>query len=187
MDSSKNLPWKAFKDLIATRDLPDIGPQPRAERLPLAELESALVRFENGAGLPSALRLPLRAAALLWHDYLEESHRISQELHTPAGSFLHGIMHRREPDYGNAKYWFHRVGRHACFPEIAKQVLRLLAAEDKKEWAAKLAPRGDWDPFAFVDACEGAAGQFSSEQRVPTLKAIQEIEFDCLLAHLFAT
>lgn len=40
---------------------------------------------------------------------LDRSHDLSQQLKTPQGSFLHGVMHRREGDYGNAKYWFHRA------------------------------------------------------------------------------
>ena len=52
------------------------------------------------------------AALWLYHDFLDESHRISQSLHGREGSYWHGIMHRREGDYANAKYWFRRVGAH---------------------------------------------------------------------------
>ena len=52
----------------------------------------------------------IQSAALLWHDHLDESHTLSQDIFSADGSFLHGIMHRREPDYSNAKYWFNRAG-----------------------------------------------------------------------------
>src|SRR5438105_123592 len=46
----------------------------------------------------------------LWlrHNFLDESHHISQDLHSLEGSYWHAIMHRREPDYWNSKYWFRR-------------------------------------------------------------------------------
>lgn len=40
---------------------------------------------------------------------LERSHQISQSINTPEGSYWHGIMHRREGDYPNARYWMRRV------------------------------------------------------------------------------
>jgi len=90
--------WTALKRLIATPDLPGVGPTPRAGRLPLTELNRKVDCFIEEASLPSTLQPLVRSAALLWHDYLDESHSLSQDIHTADGSFLHGIMHRREPD-----------------------------------------------------------------------------------------
>ena len=175
---------EAFLQLIQTPDLPDLGPTPRASRLPLGELSDKVDGFIQETKLSPALQPVVRCAALLWHDYLDESHAISQNMHNADGSFLHAIMHRREPDYSNAKYWFQRVGPHPCFSEIARQVIRLL--ETSKEMAAKLAPRSNWDPFAFVDACEAAARRPSADTTAQTLRAIQGIEFNGLLSHVFS-
>jgi hypothetical protein len=145
-------------------------------------LDKALKPFFAEAQAPEEVQTHLRCAALLWHDHLSASHRLSQSLSTREGSFLHGIMHRREPDYSNAKYWFHRVGAHPCFPAIAKLATRLLGPSDPT-LLSRLAPNGIWDPFRFIDACEEAETQGQPDPS--ELKKVQEIEFGCLLERLF--
>src|SRR5687768_16030718 len=52
----------------------------------------------NVLSVPAASREDaeaLVAGLWLWHDYLDESHAVSQSLHSPTGSFWHAIMHRR--------------------------------------------------------------------------------------------
>lgn len=75
---------------------------------------------EAARGVIDALQLPPAAKAGLWllHDFFEESHSISQDLHTPEGSYWHAILHRREPDTFNAKYWFRQVGEHPVLKQL---------------------------------------------------------------------
>ena len=176
---------ETFKSVIVTPDVPNLGPKPRPGRLPSAELNQKLERFIAETTLPIQLHPVVRCAALLWHDYLDESHAISQQLDSSDGGFLHGIMHRREPDYANAKYWFHRVGKHPSYPNIADGVARLLENHSDRSLLATLAPSGRWDPIGFVNACETAAQHSPTEITAQTLRSIQEIEFNALLAHIF--
>jgi hypothetical protein len=185
MDLDRHEQWQAFKTLIATSDLPELGPQPRGSRFSLPELTGKLDAFFAQAPSPPEAESLLRCAALLWHDHLDVSHEISQGIHNPDGSFLHGIMHRREPDYGNAQYWFHRVGNHPCFGSIARQTTDHLRSQGDHALLKKLASHGAWDPFAFVNACEEAAGLPPAHKLRRTLQRIQEFEFDTLFAHLF--
>ncbi len=101
--------------------------------------------------------MALACLAGLWirYDFLDESHRISQDLETPTGSFWHGILHRREGDYSNAKYWFRRVGRHPVYGPLATAAHEL-AGESKVPGAETLTLTGAWDALQFVDLCQRA-------------------------------
>jgi hypothetical protein len=177
---------EALRKLIATPDLPELGPGPRSSVKPLQWLSRQLDEYLERSQLPTSVHQPIRAAVLLWHDHLDESHRISQELHGPDGSYLHGIMHRREPDYGNAKYWFQRVGKHPNFEPLARKAAELLESQGAQSVREQLIPGGEWAPFVFVDACEGIANRPSAREG-ELLRSIQAIEIELLLERFLSS
>jgi hypothetical protein len=137
------------------------------------------LRRLDAAGLfaPAAVRdadMARACLAGLWLrcNCLDESHRISQEVPTPEGSFWHGIMHRREGDYGNAKYWFRRVGRHPVFDPLAAEAKKLMALSAET-----------WDPFAFVDLVEGQVVRQRGD--VEALLALQQREWELLFEYCY--
>jgi hypothetical protein len=173
-----------LNQFLSTATPPELGPGPRAGVRSLAALNRELEAALAQAGLAGNRSALVRATILLWHDHLDAAHTIAQDVETTDGSYVHAIMHRREPDYSNAKYWFHRVGRHACFAELAARVTAMLKTADDGKLLETFVPRGQWDSFAFVDACEAAAGRPESDARVGLLRKIQQVEFEVLLEYL---
>ena len=124
------------------------------------------------------------AGVWLLYDYLDESHRISQGIDTPSGSFWHAIMHRREGDFSNAKYWFGRVGKHAVFDAIGQHAAaELAAAQGSESNVEKLLTSGTWDPFAFVDLCQAAVDDQIANRDL--CLDIQQAEWELLFDHCY--
>src|SRR4051812_20102018 len=114
-----------LKSLLATPELPGLGPGPRRNVQSVAALNRELEQAFTTSGLSAERQQLIRALILLWHDHLNESHAIAQDIDNADGAFVHGIMHRREHDYGNANYWFARVHQHGAFSEIAERVRQM--------------------------------------------------------------
>ena len=156
------------------------------ERIVSASLEELFngqtVKNETYAGA-------IKSGLLLWNDALNDSHDISQELSNNIGSYWHGIMHRREPDYSNAKYWFGRVGTHPIYPELREWTLSIF--KETADPSTALSSIGDkieshehWDPYQFIDWCEAAEKDFSPDV-AQFLQQVQVEEIKLLLAYSY--
>ena len=116
---------------------------------------------------------------------LDRSHTIAQGLHNPTGSLWHAIMHRREGDFSNSKYWLNRCGNHPAFPLIAP----LAAATTGSMPADKMVLRclrGGWDPAAMVDLAEAADNEADTPRRRAAV-ALQQIEWKTLFDYCART
>jgi hypothetical protein len=116
----------------------------------------------------------IRAALLYAYDGIDESHHIVQELASGQASYWHGMLHRREGDFENARYWFRRTGRLGVFPEMHAR-------------AAAVSPlmgrQMDWDPYVLVGQCEQA--RFGGDVDRKELVALQRIEFEVMFDFLW--
>ena len=136
----------------------------------------------NGVGDPHMAEA-CRSALYLYHDYTDISHAISQKIETSTGSYWHGVMHRREPDYTNSKYWFRRVGEHAVFPTLHAEAMRIARDTVLPDNARFLLEGAVWDPFAFVDLCEAAhTGRVSATD---LCRRIQQREWELLFDYSY--
>jgi len=129
-------------ELLAEPRLSAIGPgslHPAAKAAlrafdPLSDLGGTVVDREAALACHSGL--------WLYHDGLDESHTISQDLPSAEGSFWHAIMHRREPDAWNSKYWWRKVGHHPVLTQLVEHAPALGYTYTT--------------PLDFVDFCEQA-------------------------------
>lgn len=173
--------WSEF---FSTAESPVLGPETRPGVLGRQTLNARLDSALRDASLDETRAELLRSLALLWHDHLDAAHTIVQRIENEDGAFIHGIMHRREPDYWNAKYWFRNAGRHRISPALAERAASLLAAANEPGLRDKMVPGGEWDPFAFVDACQQAEKLAHAAPVRQTLRAIQAAEFALLVDYL---
>ncbi len=149
-------------ELIDPSRLMDLGPG-----TPHTAVRDNLSLFKAdalaGPKQPTDMSMARACLAGLWllHDFLHESHEISQEISTTTGSYWHAILHRREPDADNARYWFRKIGEHAVVSR-----LRQAAASAGYRFST---------PMDFVALCERVRGTATPEEMVA--KSVQQLEW----------
>jgi hypothetical protein len=175
---------------LASFPLPDLVPVD--QKIPVW-LMGHLEAFDAGH-LGSEVKSREDAISLvagLWqmNGCLERSHELAQSVEgrcrKGAGDYWHAIMHRREPDYSNAKYWFRRVGSHGIHPFLARDADEILTAcpsTEARRWQVNLTGNNPdkWNSGAFVDLCEHVE-RGGDEELLLAARQIQLIEMVLLL------
>jgi hypothetical protein len=115
----------------------------------------------------------VRSGLYLYCGCWDEAHSTADSIERPDGYFWHGIVHRQEPDPGNAAYWFRKTGVHPVFARLGAEAA---GCGYKIEPAAS---GGEWDPFAFIEYCESVRRRPGSYEEQVAMK-VQLIEWQLL-------
>jgi len=118
------------------------------------------------------------AGLWLWHDWLHESHVISQGMATPTGSFWHAIMHRREGVFSNSKYWYARVGAHPVLDTLGQQAASIAHSFPADNSVLRIIAQG-WKPAAWVELVQ-SVHQSPSDPRHALAVRLQQLEWKLL-------
>jgi len=130
----------------------------------------------------------VESALYIYFDCFEEAHQIAQDHEGIYGNWLHAILHRREPDAGNSKYWYQRVnGPPSVYEGIGVKALEILGKNPVNELdslAQKISKSKTWEPGTFVDLCDKFRKKEPSSLPYKALVEIQEIEWRGLLGFI---
>lgn len=116
----------------------------------------------------------VRAILFYANDSLSEAHGIVQHASGGIAAYIHGIVHRREEDFDNARHWFRSAGELPFF-----SALQAAGAEHSEDVAKQLT----WDPYLFVGLCE--RHKYGARSSLKVLAELQKAEFRTLLDYTF--
>ncbi|MEZ6134212.1 MAG: hypothetical protein R3C53_04785 [Pirellulaceae bacterium] len=162
----------ALVEIIEAAPLPGLGSGPQCAETS-GRIKNLLSVDDKLKGTPSEAGLWLLAGEL------DESHRVSQADASATGSYWHGIMHRREGDFWNAKYWFRKVHRHQVCEQLAQLIAdRLVDFVATSKQSSLILP--DQLPTALVDTVERATANHTAW--TPDVQQITWWEWQLLFA-----
>jgi hypothetical protein len=114
----------------------------------------------------------IRSLLLFLTGGLEQAHRIVQELSTTDAAYIHGMIHRIDDDFDNARYWFRRASMEAATAEMYRR-----AAAN----SLTVASHPLWDPILVTEMVETSRTNGVTDE----LRAVLRIEFEVLLQFLW--
>ena len=181
---------EVIEKLETGNPLPTLAPQEAwsTELTDVLEATSLDELFQGESLKNTTFGNATKSGLLLWNDALNESHMISQGLENQTGSYWHGIMHRREPDYSNSKYWFGRVGTHPIFPQLRERAIAIFKetsnpSDALRRIAEAIEADENWDAYQFIDWCQAAENGTDDVTRF--LQQVQAEEIKLLLAYSY--
>lgn len=176
--------------LASRQTLPELLP----DKVWDAALDEEIAALHPLPGAASTAMTALKAGLHLCNDSLDKSHSYSQEIEDDAtGCYWHGLMHRMEGDYSNAKYWFYQAGSHPAMLSTRAKAVEWLGGNNDQIARTKQGEVADilrkmhnqraWNPALLTDAVElQESGRANGDTR-GILQHLQRLELLELLAY----
>ena len=124
--------------------------------------------------LPGAPLPLLRAGLFYYHNAIADSHREAARDEGDLAAYWHGMVHRREGDFDNARYWMRRAGEQPVFQEMQGRV---------HDGAPNMARQSNWDPFLFINLCEQY--KYGEHEYKKEIGALQRVEFAVMFDYVW--
>lgn len=137
--------------------------------------EAGAATVLSGAGPAAAPLLPaVRGGLFYYHNALDDARREFAGGSGEITAYWHGMVHRREGDFENARQWMRRAG---VLPVFAGMQARAGDA------SPHMARSPGWDPFLFIHLCE----QFKYGETAYRAEIIhlQKVEFAVLFDYVW--
>jgi hypothetical protein len=113
---------------------------------------------------------------------IDRAHEIVQHGGDSMDRYLHGVIHRIEGDFWNAKYWFRQVDDRELLALVGKEVLLKLQSLQLVNSSSSLRLFDDRNRFSaqnFVDA-QAALPNNASAKELTLIREIAQAEWDAL-------
>ena len=94
---------------------------------------------------PDAPVALVRVGLFYYHNALDDSHKQAAKSAGDIAAYWHGMVHRREGDFENARYWMRRAGEQPVFQEMQARA---------SDGSPHMSRQPNWDPFLFIHLCE---------------------------------
>ncbi len=163
----------AYRELVIQGGASDVARNLLGQVKPQALLKVPVMNGDDARAMLGGL--------WLWMDALHECHEIVQDLIGPTGSFWHAIMHRREGDFSNAKYWYARCADHRALRLVSALAMDVVGRHTHDKSILRIAS-GEYNPTALVDLVEEIHDQ-PGDPRYDAAVRLQQMEWEALFNH----
>ena len=130
--------------------------------------------FDGAPLLPNAPIGLVRAGLFYYHNALDDSHKQAARDEGDPAAYWHGMVHRREGDFENARYWMRRAGEQPVFQEMHSRA---------SDAAPHMGRQGHWDPFLFINLCEQY--KYGETDYKKEIAHLQRVEFEVMFDYVW--